>query len=159
MTTTRIQLRRDTAANWVSANPILSSGEFGVEVDTGRFKAGNGAANWAALAYQGVYALIGTRASPQTVTASVSIPIAGLPRELHIIRSLSGDVVMTANPQIQAGTTLGQELVLQYTGAGSVEIANGTGLELNGPCVFVNCARMYLVWDGTVWGEVARNDA
>jgi hypothetical protein len=41
----RIQLRRDTAANWVSANPVLLAGEIGIETDTLKFKIGNGN-NW-----------------------------------------------------------------------------------------------------------------
>jgi hypothetical protein len=40
----RIQLRRDTAANWVSANPVLRAGEIGIETDTLKFKIGNGSA-------------------------------------------------------------------------------------------------------------------
>lgn len=48
---TKIILRNDTAANWISANPILSKGEFGVETDTGLFKIGTGLKNWADLAY------------------------------------------------------------------------------------------------------------
>ena len=49
--TTRIQLRRGTAAQWTSANPTLASGEIGLETDTGKRKIGNGADNWAALPY------------------------------------------------------------------------------------------------------------
>jgi len=41
----RIQLRRDTAANWTSANPVLLAGELGIETDTLKFKVGNGT-NW-----------------------------------------------------------------------------------------------------------------
>lgn len=44
-----IQLRSDTAANWASANPVLSTGEAGYEVDTGIFKIGNGVSSWTAL--------------------------------------------------------------------------------------------------------------
>jgi hypothetical protein len=43
----RIQLRRDTAANWVSANPVLRAGEIGIETDTLKFKIGNGS-TWTA---------------------------------------------------------------------------------------------------------------
>ena len=43
--TIRIQLRRDTAANWVSANPTLLAGEIGIETDTLKFKIGNNS-NW-----------------------------------------------------------------------------------------------------------------
>ena len=35
-----IQLRSDTAANWVSVNPTLAVGEIGFETDTGKFKIG-----------------------------------------------------------------------------------------------------------------------
>lgn len=50
---TKIQLRRDTAANWTSNNPTLSAGEAGVETDTLQFKIGDGATAWGALPYQG----------------------------------------------------------------------------------------------------------
>jgi hypothetical protein len=45
-----IQVRRDTAAAWTSANTTLASGEIGYETDTGKFKLGNGTA-WTALGY------------------------------------------------------------------------------------------------------------
>jgi hypothetical protein len=48
---TRIQLRRDTAANWTSTNPTMASGEVGVETDTGKFKLGDGSTAWASLSY------------------------------------------------------------------------------------------------------------
>lgn len=47
----RFWQRRDTAANWASVNPVLASGEFGVETDTGYFKLGDGATAWNALDY------------------------------------------------------------------------------------------------------------
>jgi hypothetical protein len=47
----RIQIRRDTAANWTSVNPILTQGELGYEINTGRLKVGNGTAAWTALPY------------------------------------------------------------------------------------------------------------
>lgn len=52
-TTIRVQMaqRKDTAANWTSANPILLSGEIGYETDTKKFKIGNGSSNWNSLAY------------------------------------------------------------------------------------------------------------
>lgn len=48
---TVIQLRRDTAANWTSANPILALGEIGFETDTNKFKIGDGTSNWSSIAY------------------------------------------------------------------------------------------------------------
>ena len=48
---TRIQNRRDTAANWTSTNPTLGSGEIGVETNTGKFKIGDGSTAWTSLLY------------------------------------------------------------------------------------------------------------
>jgi hypothetical protein len=48
---TQIQLRRDTAADWTSANPTLAEGEVGYETDTGDFKIGDGATAWSSLSY------------------------------------------------------------------------------------------------------------
>ena len=52
----KIQIRRDTAANWTSANPVLAQGELALETDTKKIKAGNGTAAWSALAYYAIEA-------------------------------------------------------------------------------------------------------
>ena len=49
----RIQLRRDTAANWTSTNPTLTQGEVGIETNTGKFKIGDGTTAWNSLGYRG----------------------------------------------------------------------------------------------------------
>jgi hypothetical protein len=46
-----IQLRSDTAANWVSVNPTLAVGETGFETDTGKLKVGTGSSDWNSLIY------------------------------------------------------------------------------------------------------------
>ena len=48
---TKLQIRRDTAANWTSANPTLSAGEFGFETDTYKLKIGDGSTAWTSLDY------------------------------------------------------------------------------------------------------------
>jgi len=47
----KIQLRRDNAANWTSTNPILAQGEPGLEIDTGKIKYGDGVNTWNNLSY------------------------------------------------------------------------------------------------------------
>lgn len=47
----RIQMRRDSSANWTSNNPLLAEGEMGLELNTGRWKIGDGVNTWTALAY------------------------------------------------------------------------------------------------------------
>lgn len=48
---TKIALRNDTAAKWESVNPILLSGEIGIETDTNLFKIGDGSSSWNDLQY------------------------------------------------------------------------------------------------------------
>ncbi len=69
------KLRRDTAANWASANPVLAAGEPGVETDTRRMKYGDGAATWNDLAYS-VGSVVGA-ITPTTVAATGSLSGTG----------------------------------------------------------------------------------
>lgn len=48
-----IQHRRGTAAQWITANPVLAVGEIGVETDTLKFKIGDGVTVWVDLKYAG----------------------------------------------------------------------------------------------------------
>jgi len=47
----KIQIRGDDAAAWTAANPILSEREMGIEVDTNKFKFGDGVTAWNSLDY------------------------------------------------------------------------------------------------------------
>lgn len=51
---TRIVLRSDTSENWTSSNPLLLKGEIGVELNTLKFKFGDGTSNWNDLKYAGI---------------------------------------------------------------------------------------------------------
>jgi hypothetical protein len=46
-----IQIRRGTAAQWSTANPVLADGELGFETDTKKGKLGNGITAWNSLTY------------------------------------------------------------------------------------------------------------
>ena len=48
----RIQLRRGGAQEWANSNPTLAQGELGIELDTGRFKIGDGVTAWNTLTYE-----------------------------------------------------------------------------------------------------------
>lgn len=48
---TRMQQRRGTAQQWLTANPILAAGEIGFETDTNQFKIGDGLNTWFELSY------------------------------------------------------------------------------------------------------------
>lgn len=70
-----IQLRRDVAADWTSANPVLADGEVGLETDTLKFKIGNGVAAWSALPYRGI------DGAPGGTLYSVDVSFGSNPRE------------------------------------------------------------------------------
>ena len=46
-----IQFRRATSTEWQTVNPVLAEGEPGFEIDTGRFKIGDGTTRWNDLPY------------------------------------------------------------------------------------------------------------
>jgi phosphohistidine swiveling domain-containing protein len=48
---TRIQIRRDSAADWTSNDPTLTQGEIGYETDTNYVKIGDGSTAWTSLDY------------------------------------------------------------------------------------------------------------
>lgn len=50
-TTAILRQRRDTAANWTSANPTPEAGQLCFETDTGKSKLGDGATAWNSLGY------------------------------------------------------------------------------------------------------------
>ena len=47
----QIQFRRDTSANWASANSVLAAGEMGINTSTNQFKIGDGTTAWNSLSY------------------------------------------------------------------------------------------------------------
>jgi len=46
-----IKFRRGLAVDWAAKNPTLASGELGYEVDTGKYKIGNGIDGWTSRPY------------------------------------------------------------------------------------------------------------
>lgn len=51
MTTFLIKVKRDTAADWTSADRVLAEGEIGYETDSRRVKIGDGITAWSGLKY------------------------------------------------------------------------------------------------------------
>lgn len=47
----KLQLRNDIAATWTEKNTVLAKGEMGIEIDTFKFKIGNGTTAWNDLQY------------------------------------------------------------------------------------------------------------
>jgi hypothetical protein len=78
-----IQIRRGTAAAWLAANPVLLSGEQGLETDTNKVKIGDGITAWNALAYFAgsgggatAYTDLSDKASAPIATVNTSVATA-----------------------------------------------------------------------------------
>jgi Major tropism determinant N-terminal domain len=68
---TPVQLRRGTTSAWTLKNPVLAEGEQGLEMDTQKFKIGDGVTRWASLPYWTAGALSGSSYS-QTYAAALT---------------------------------------------------------------------------------------
>lgn len=86
-----LQVRGDTAAAWVTANPVLHQREIGLETDTGKAKAGDGATTWTALGY---WAPAGP-SLPGLAQASVSAAGALAVNTLTEVSAASSPLTMT----------------------------------------------------------------
>jgi hypothetical protein len=60
----KLQLRRDTTANWSASNPVLAEGEIGIDTTLQQAKIGDGVTAWNSLAY----GLSGTSVADGTIT-------------------------------------------------------------------------------------------
>ena len=108
---TKIQLRRDTAADWTSNNPTLAAGDFGWESDTNRFKIGTGSAAWNSLEYADTLKSLGD----MSITGStLSAPSNG---DLTLTTSGSGKVNIS-NAYTLPSSDGSANQVLQTNGSG-----------------------------------------
>jgi len=102
MASLRIQLRRDTAANWVLNNPILLPGELGIETDTLKFKVGNGS-RWNATTS---YALkVGEANGIATLNSAGKIPTSQLPDSISAGVDLNAAIAQLTSNSITEGST------------------------------------------------------
>ena len=76
--TVKVDIRRDTASNFTTANPTLKAGEPAFETDTKKLKVGDGSTAWTSLAY----------------VTDVSLPLAGGTMTSHITMPTNGKVIL-----------------------------------------------------------------
>jgi len=78
----KIQLRRDLSTNWTLNNPLLLSGEIGIETDTLKFKIGNGSDRWNSISS---YAFKpGFPDGIATLNSSGKLPLNQLPDQVSL---------------------------------------------------------------------------
>jgi len=142
-----IQIRRDTAANWTSVDPILAEGEFGLETDTNQLKIGDGVLAWTALAYFGG----GGNPFDQDLNTTDPVVFAGLTNNAIVYPTSDG--------------TVGQSIVTD--GSGNLSFATAGNpfdqdLNTTDPVVFAgltNNAIIYPTSDGTAGQSIVTDGA
>lgn len=99
---TRIQIRRDTLANWNLFNPILANGEISYVTDTAFIKVGDGSTHWTSLPY----ATMTGNVSAGTVNATINVisPLFTYPNGVNILDSV-GAYYVWANANAASQTT------------------------------------------------------
>lgn len=105
--TSRLQNRRDTAANWTTNNPTLAAGEIGYETDTAKFKIGTGSANWSTLGYSSAGTVTsitaGTGLTGGTITSTGTVAIdTAVTVDLSTTQTLTNKTLLT--PAISGAT-------------------------------------------------------
>jgi|CryBogDrversion2_2_1035213.scaffolds.fasta_scaffold03147_2 hypothetical protein len=167
----QILIRRDTALNWTTVNPVLGNGEPGLETDTLKIKYGDGVTAWAQLSYPTVYAtptpaaaLTGTVLPSNIVSSSLTSvgTLTNLTVTNPILGSLNGNAASATTAVSCSGTAA------NATNAISAQVANTLGGGLANQIVYqtgtgiINyitapgSANTYLGWNGTgfTWNTV-----
>jgi hypothetical protein len=127
----RIQLRRDTTANWANVNPILSDGEMGYDINTNEIRIGDGSTDWTGLSGNTIGGG-GGGASTGDVTFS-GINIIGddnLRFQPNVTESGSYlDVYLTVGPDIHLASSDGN-LILGGDSAANVRLGTDGNVQI-----------------------------
>ena len=137
----RIQLRRGNGQEWQNSNPILAQGELGIELDTGRFKIGDGVTPWNTLRYERPIESTSNTAntlvqrdndgnfSAATITATVignasTASRLASSRQIQLIGDVGGSQIFDGSENISISSTL--NLLSSLPHHDNTDSANGT---------------------------------
>lgn len=131
--TVQIQHRRGDASLWASENPTLAEGELALELDTQKFKIGDGTTAWNSLAYGG---LSGVMNSPIiTGAGQEAVVVSGTGFAGYTFNAIDGAIqYITANSTANgtlnirgsASVTLNTFMAVNTSLSLVLDITNGT---------------------------------
>lgn len=84
---TRIQVRRDTAANWNNNNPILAVGEIGYDITNNQLRVGDGTTAWGQLSVLEAVGVAATTAYDNSLSGLSAVNIQQAIDELTNIKA------------------------------------------------------------------------
>lgn len=132
----RFVVRRGLAADWTSQNPVLLSGEFGKETDTGKLKQGDGSTAWNSLSYIGIWTLADIRRALDLLgsTAEGDIIYKGASGWTRLAKGTDGQVLTLAGglPSWAAASGGSGSGAMTLVGAATVAGSAATSLTLSG---------------------------
>jgi len=125
----RIQLRRDTTANWNSVDPVLADGEPGYDIVTNELRIGNGSNTWSQLSAN---TISGGGASTGNVTFSDINVIGTSSLRLQPNVALDEsyiDIYLTSGPDIHIDT-YSANLILGQDGSANVRLSTDGNVQI-----------------------------
>lgn len=126
----KIQLRRDTAANWTRNNPILADGELGLDITNNKVKAGDGTTAWASLPYlvspEHSRLVNGSKVLTVETNGNVTLPGSA------VLNSNSGNLNINSatNSNVKIITdSSGTKSTFKFTSSGEFQLPNGSVID------------------------------
>lgn len=123
----KIQMRRDTAANWKSVNPILLAGEWALETDTRLMKIGDGTTAYNALPYSTAE----DSEEWQKPADWIDIRSGALPNSVYFLVGHSADYATYPTFVVKAGVSNSGTYDVFVDGIKQATTASGTETTLN----------------------------
>ena len=123
-----LQFRRGTAAEWTSLNPVLLPGEMGIELDTKKFKVGDGTLTWTGLAYGGVVGPTGPTGSAGSIgpTGAFGGP-TGPTGTIGSVGATGPTGALGFTPVNKAGDTMSGPLIVKSVEGSVIALGSLTG--------------------------------
>ena len=130
--TALMQQRRDTAANWTSANPTLLAGEIGIESDTLKWKVGTGSTAWTSLGYIPAFSLSAYPLVNADIAAAAAIAYSKL------ATLTSGNIVLGSSANVATSTAVTGDVTISNTGVTAIATGVIVNADINASAAIVD---------------------
>lgn len=116
----RFQLRRGTATEWTTADPILEEGELAFETDTNRLKTGDGTSLYSVLPYSNI-----PSATQVGVLSFSNLAVSG--QDSVVADSATDTLTLAAGVNTRLATDAASDTVTFHSMVGTLQTVTATG--------------------------------